>query len=103
MDTSLGLPLGLDEAKASLHVALEELRRVFEEGLEVCVRILLLIFVQLGQTLREEMGRRKDSTFSRISAGEFKSKILRDAHLLGVLLGADFLEDFREDVANLGL
>lgn len=55
LDTSLALPLGLYDTKASLHVALEELRCVFEEGLQVCIRVLLFVLVQLSQTLTRKL------------------------------------------------
>lgn len=52
LDASLALSLRLDDTKASLHVALEELGGVFQERLQVSIRVLLFVLIQLRQTLR---------------------------------------------------
>ena len=53
LDAIFALPLRLDYTQASLHVALEELGGVPEEGLQVSVRVVLLVLIQLRQALTD--------------------------------------------------
>lgn len=92
LNSAFSFTLWLNHAKSSLHITLEKLGRVPQEGLEVCVRVFLLVFIQLRQTLRnntlwmEVLNRELQINLVILQ----KSEVFTNCHLFSILTSLVF-------------